>query len=173
MVIKIIDKNIKKYELNANTYAERMERYSVVTVSVPKNSSHFSFRRRFAICLNLSVSILSDISHSNLRTLISLIASSSSTMRVSIFDTRENELSFVFQDRRLFDFIVWMSQDCIVSLFSLRESRYSATFAISLRISMSSRVAVGNVSILVIGVMAKDKCIKGLNLRIAEFLHLR
>ena len=150
-----------------------MERYSVVIVSVPKNSSHFSLSRRFAICLNLTVSIFSDISHSNLRFLISLIASSSSTMRVSSFDTRENELSLVFQDFRLFDFIVWMSQDCIMSLFSLRESRYSTAWAILFRTSMSSRVAVGNVSIVCIVIKVKKIRINPINLRFTGLLGVR
>lgn len=146
-----------------------MDRYSVVTVSVPKNNSHFSLRRRFAICLNRIVSIFSDISHSNLRFLISLIANSSSTMRVSVLDTSVNELHVVFQERRLLAFMVWMSHAWRVSLFTFNESRYSTTLAISFRISMSSRVVSGNVSMFVIGVMVKDIGKNTNNLRFLAF----
>lgn len=118
----------------------RILKYSDVTVSVPKNSSPVCFKSRLAICLNLMVSILSDTSPSSLRAFISVIASSSLVIRVSILDTSEKLLSLVFHDLRLLDFIASMRVLCVMSRFSLSSSSFWMKNAIWLRTVMSSLV---------------------------------
>lgn len=118
----------------------RILKYSDVTVSVPKNNSPVSFRSRLAICLKRTVSIFSDTSPSSLRALMSLIASSSFMIRVSILDTSEKLFSFVFQDFRLLSFIVSISHRWSVSRCSLSSSSFWVKNAIWLRTVMSSLV---------------------------------
>ena len=118
----------------------RIDKYSEVIVSVPRNNSHFSLSKILAICLKRIVSIFSVTSHSSFRAFISLIACSSFMMRVSILDTSEKLLSLVFQDLRLLDFIVSMSQRCIVSFLSLSSSSFAVKNAIWLRSTIISDV---------------------------------